>query len=221
MQKFILPLILILISILLISCSSQPTRPFPPPTPTVTVTSPPVTTTAPPITITAPPITITESIPVADFDVVTKDDLTYYLIVHYGRLETSCGVTYFTFDILENDSNIFPYDYWIQVKYDFSFFYDLKYDIQITNAMNAIVCEQLKKHQENLARAVISLMPNKKFFGGYYDSWYKYPELQIELITRYYYSWVNYTPPSILTEYEDAIISGFNWYSLLDDELTR
>ncbi len=227
--KWIAATFLLLILIFdLIACSSKSeSKPFPPQTSyvTITVTSPPITTTAPPLTITEPPVTITinpsSTVLLYDFPIVTIDDLAYYLIVNFGRLNTSTGVTYFTFDIIGNDSSIFPYDYWIQVKYDFQFFYDLQYSNKITTEMNHIVCQELKNHQEKLAKAAISVMPGKKFYGGYYDSWYRYPELEIDLITRHYYSWTNYQPPSILTSYYEAIISDFSWYDFIDDELER
>lgn len=153
--------------------------------------------------------------------VETADDLAYYLLANYGQLETSMGVTSFTFDIHENNSINYSYDYWIQVEYDSSFFYDLQYDKDVTTEMNHKVCMELKNHQEELARAAIALMPDKKFNGGYYASWYKYPTLKLELITRHYYSWVNYTPTSALSTYDQTKVSQFQWYSLLDDSLTR
>jgi len=76
-------------------------------------------------------------------------------------------------------------------------------------------------HQEKMAKALIEKMPNTKFFGGYYKSWYRYPNLKVDLIARHYYSWVNYDPPSITTEYENAKVTAFTWYPLLDDSLLR
>jgi hypothetical protein len=87
--------------------------------------------------------------------------------------------------------------------------------------MNHVVCGELKQFQERLARAAIAAAPSKRLWGGYYDSWYRYPTLQLDLITRHYYSWVNYSPPSILTNYDNAKITGFSWWSLLDDQLER
>jgi len=147
--------------------------------------------------------------------------LNQFLAVNFGTCETSLGSTSFKFDIHENDSILFPYDYWIQVEYNSGFFYDLKYSIGVTTEMNRTVCKELKAHQEKLARAVIELMPDKKFKGGYYHSWYEYPTLKVGLITRHYYSWVNYTPITALAHYDDTTVSSFQWDSRLDDDLSR
>jgi len=82
---------------------------------------------------------------------------------------------------------------------------------------------ELEAHQENLAKAVIAAMPNKKFYGGYYDSWYKYPNLRLDLQTRQYYSWENYDDVTYEVDLNDrynaAKPSIFRWWSLIDDEL--
>ncbi len=207
--KILLPLTLLSILMLLTGCSSEPTKPFPPPTVTATET---VTTTI---------ISTQTSAPNPTTSLVPALTLSQFLEDNFSFCQTSIGPTRFTFNIYENDSILSPYDYWIMVEYDFNFFYDLRYSISITTEMNHTVCQELKNHQENLARAVTAFMPNKKFYGGYHYSWYKYPTLQLELQVRRYYSWTNYQPQSILTKYEEAFISDFSWYNLIDDELTR
>jgi hypothetical protein len=147
--------------------------------------------------------------------------LQQFLESNFATCQTELGPTTFTFTIYHNDSILFPYDYHIMVEYDMSFFYDLQYSNQITTEVNHTVCQELKDHQEQLARAVIQFMPDKKFEGGYYHSWYTYPEIHYDLNVRRYYSWVNYEPASILTNYDDAKVSGFSWYPDLDDNLMR
>ena len=73
----------------------------------------------------------------------------------------------------------------------------------------------------NIGETVIKKMPDKKFYGGYYDSWYRYPNLRVDLQTRRYYSWTNYDEPNILSnksEYEQTKPSKFRWYDFIDDE---
>lgn len=176
--------------------------------PTPTTTSTLTTTTATPAT-TAPS------------SINTKEDLARYLTANYGTCKTSLGSTTFTFDIYENTSVSSPYDYWIKVGYNSTFFFDLQYSNTISNEMNSKVCQELKDHQEALAHAAAAVMPAKKMYGGYYDSWYRYPNIKVDLITRHYYSWVNYNPASIITAYNDAHITEFTWYPLIDDKLTR
>ncbi|MDP3879138.1 MAG: hypothetical protein Q8Q07_02380, partial [Dehalococcoidales bacterium] len=153
--------------------------------------------------------------------ITSETDLRSFLEQNFATLNTSLGSTSFTFNIDHNTLISIPYDYWIQVDYDSTFFYDLQYSNTISTEMNNKVAEELRAHQEKLAKAVIEKMSNTKFYGGYYKSWYRYPNLKVDLITRHYYSWVNYNPPSILTKYESANVTGFAWYSLIDDSLLR
>lgn len=90
-----------------------------------------------------------------------------------------------------------------------------------TNYEKETLRQQLKEHQEKLAKDIISKMPDKKFYGGYYDSFYRYPNLQMDLQTTYYYSWTNYEVPDFLTKdkYGSAKASTFRWYDLIDDKL--
>jgi hypothetical protein len=148
----------------------------------------------------------------------TLSELQKFLDNNYSSLNTELGTTKFTFVIYENTSNITPYDYWIMVEYDSQFFYDLSYSINISNETREKIKLQLKDHQEKLAKEVISAMPNKKFYGGYHDSWYRYPALQVDLITRHYYSWTNYVG-QLFTSYQDTTPSAFRWYPDIDDIL--
>jgi len=186
------------------------------PTPTATVAFTPEPTVAP----TPTPIP-TPTPYVAPTVLTTESELQEFLEESCSTCYTSIGTTSFSFDIYENTYITSPYDYWIQVEYNMSFFYDLQYSNDISTEMNHIVAGELQNCMEALARDVISRTPNTKFWGGYYKSWYRYPNLQVDLITRHYYSWVNYAPPSLLTSYEDAYIAGFAWYDLIDDSLVR
>ncbi|MBH5319319.1 ankyrin repeat domain-containing protein [Paenibacillus sp. GSMTC-2017] len=148
----------------------------------------------------------------------TKDELKEYLKNNFGELNTSLGTTKFTFDIYENNTVLFAYDYWIMVKYESSFFYDVKYSNKITSDVRAQVKQELKDHQERIGRAVVQAMPSKKFDGGYYDSWYRYPNIKVDLITRRYFSWNNYEG-TIISSYEETKPSSFKWETSIDDEL--
>ena len=85
--------------------------------------------------------------------------------------------------------------------------------------MKLWVYEELKNHQEALARAVMAKMPGKKFYGNYYCSWYAYPSICIGYKSRQYHSWTNYEPASFLSSYKEAELSDFNWHPLVDDTL--
>lgn len=154
----------------------------------------------------------------------TTEDLKRYLENNYSELNTSIGKTKFTFGILENNQTFFPEDYSIEVRYDSTFFFDLTYSNKLTKDQKEKVKEELKEHQEMLAKAVINTMPNKKIKGSYHDSWWKYPNLKMDLQTRDYYSWSNFDEPSYLDQnfsdtYEIAKPSTFRWTPEKDDKL--
>lgn len=153
----------------------------------------------------------------------TKDDLQTYLENNFSSVNTSLGTTNFTFNIIENTTNIEAYDYWIQVKYDSQFFFDLQYSNKVSTKERETVKNELKDFQKKLAESVIAKMPGKKFYGCYYDSWYKYQYIKEDLQTRYYYSWKNYDEPSytgnIQDTYSSAKPSTFRWWNLIDNQL--
>lgn len=158
------------------------------------------------------------------YTINSLSDLQQFLENNFSTLQTCIGTTRFTFDIYENTMSIEPYDYWIKVGYEYEFFEGAMISIKYTNEQKDKLRQELKDHQEKLAKAVITAMPNKKFYGCYYKSWYKYPNLKIDLQTRQYYSWTNYDEPDILNIdvkdiYNSTKPSTFRWYPIIDDEL--
>ncbi len=147
--------------------------------------------------------------------------LAHLLATYYGTCQTSLGPTTFTFTINENNSIASPYDYWIQVEYDLVFFTNVRYNNRITMDMNCKVSEELKNHQERLAKSAIAVMPGKKFYGGYYHASYDYPSLKIGWQSTSYCTWVNYAPASFSGSYDKAILSDFAWFPLIDNNLSR
>jgi hypothetical protein len=192
------------------------TTPTPKPTQTITTTPIPAQTSTPTSTTTPTPTPTPTTSPIT-----SKAELIQFLTTNFSTCQTSLGSTTFTFDVIENNTITDPYDYWILVDYDVQFFYDVQYSNKITTAQANQVCGELKAFQEKLARAVITAAPDKKLYGGYNHSWYTYPTIKVDLNVLRYYSWVNYSPDSILTSYEDAKISGFSWWPLIDDTLAR
>lgn len=156
-------------------------------------------------------------------NITSTQELQSFLNQNYSTLETVIGSTNFTFNILENDRTYIAYDYWIQVKYEYEFFEGAMSSTKYTREQKDTLFNQLKEHQKNLAEAVISKMSNKKFYGGYYDSWYKYPNLRVDLQTRRYLSWTNYDQAPLLEfdEYYATKPSTFRWYDFIDDTLLR
>lgn len=155
-------------------------------------------------------------------EITEIDQIEGYLTDEFGTLDTVIGTTNFTFNISENDRIYFPEDYWIQVGYEYEFFEGAMSSIKYTNEQKDILKKELKEHQKNIGEALIELLPNKKLTGGYYDSWYRYPNLKVDLITRSYYSWTNYDEvdwKSNISDYEQTEPSYFRWDDSIDDEL--
>ena len=155
------------------------------------------------------------------FDVKTVTGLKQYLQNNYSTLNTVIGETKFEFDIDENTTTIFPWDYWIKVRYEYSFFDGAMLSNKYTEQEKNTLKQQLKSHQEKIAKDLVDKLPNKKLYGGYYDSYYRYPTIKIDLQVTQYYSWTNYEQPDYFSKnkYEDAKPSIFRWYDLLDENL--
>jgi hypothetical protein len=210
--------VFLLVLITLGGCTAAPS--------TITVTHTKITTVSTisirspeTVTVTFTPAATTQSI--SKTTTATPDTLQGFLESNFSVCHTSMGDANFTFDILNNDAIIFPWDYWIQVEYDSNFFYDLLYSNTISTEMNHTVCAELKTFMEKLGRAVITVLPGKKITCCYYDSWYRYPSIRVDLIIRQYYTWVNYSPTSALTSYDEVKVTEFTWYPLIDDDLER
>nr|WP_321306918.1 hypothetical protein [uncultured Sphaerochaeta sp.] len=140
----------------------------------------------------------------------------------FGKLKTSIGETTFEFNMYPNDKLYIPYDYWLQVRFDLSFFLDVKDSISINTEMNQKVTKELKDHQYNISQAIIQAFPGKKISGGYYISGYLYPYIKEGFFSYEYYSWCNYygvgEPPSYKWNYNNYLVGDFIWTPNLDDE---
>ena len=150
----------------------------------------------------------------------TKSDILNYLTSSFSVLKTSIGETKFTFDIIENNSTLMAYDYWVMINYDFNFFYELTYSNKITDEQRSLVKNELKIFSEKIGISLIEKLPSKKIYGGYYYSWYKYPTSKIDLITRQYFSWTNYDDVGyVANSYSATKPSTFRWFESNDDKL--
>ncbi len=162
-------------------------------------------------------------------NIKTKYDLDKYLEENYSTLKTPIGTLKFTYYINENEHNISSYDYWIETKYgDISDSpYSLAYfsptlmesSIKISDADKEETKELLKDFQREIAEVCIQVFPSKKIKGEYYDSWYRYPNLKVDLITCKYCSWSNYNSidEDEYPDYENTEVTSFHWDDDYDD----
>ncbi|MDD3267568.1 MAG: stalk domain-containing protein [Burkholderiales bacterium] len=154
-------------------------------------------------------------------EITIENQIIGYLNENFSSLDTIIGLTNFNFDIDTNNTTSFPWDYWVQVRYEYNFFEGAMWSNKYTDKQKNTLKMELKEHQEKLAKALIKKFPDKKFYGGYYSSYYRYPNLKVDLQTTHYFSWINYESPDYLTKdkYNSTNPSEFRWYDLLDDKL--
>ncbi|WP_217563103.1 stalk domain-containing protein [Paenibacillus sp. GbtcB18] len=151
-------------------------------------------------------VNILPSLPKPSGSLTTTDELKDFLEKNFSEVTTSLGTTKFTFEILEYNSSAWSYDFAIKVKYDFDFFFELFHGNKLNTDIKEKVKKELKDHQEKIGRSVVAAMPTKRMYGEYYDSWYKYPNLKVDLMTSTYYSWTN-----IDESYPSYEPSAFRW----------
>jgi len=143
--------------------------------------------------------------------ITSKITLESFLNRIFSSLNTSLGITHFTFSIDCNVAIYDPYDYKIKVLYDTGFFAKLGVSNKISTEVANAVASELRAHQETLARAAMALMPNIKLTGGYYREYYDYPTISSGLHINTYCSWANFAPTKYGTNYTEAEIAAFIW----------
>jgi len=146
----------------------------------------------------------------------SADSLKTFLSNNYSTLSTDLGTTTFTFSITENTNTILPFDYKIFVDFDINFFNralnDNRNDMHLRQKTKA----QLKEHQENLAKAAIVAMPNKKLTGSYYHlSRVSSTEGGYQNSSNSYCSWANFDV--LAKNYDSATPLAFRWWSIIDE----
>lgn len=151
----------------------------------------------------------------------SASEIAAFLNTNYGSVETQMGTLNLTYDVTANDISLFPYDYWVQMRYGNSMlFYDLAYKIGIDASAKSATIQALRSHAKRVYEVIHEAQPAKKIEGCYYDSWYRYPNIRVDLQTRMYLSWANYVEGDILaagTTYDKARLTQFHWTPSLDD----
>lgn len=152
-----------------------------------------------------------------------------YLLKNYAGkspLKTPLGELSFSFRVTENTSKFNPYDVLIEFLYDHE-----KFDSLIWNAKNSIRKNDLdnaatteiilRDFIQLYAKDISSRVENLKLRGETDASFYRYPNIEVDLIVSYKNVWVNYgfvDPSSVfashespLVEYYDTVITEFQW----------
>ena len=131
----------------------------------------------------------------------TVSDIEKYLRDTYPAVNTSFGKCKLNYGVMENNYANAPYDFWISVDYDHSFVYDVINNKNSTPADKTKLKQEMKNYMEQIAKDLINKMPGQKLYGTYTYSYYKYPNLQMDLVLYIDCSWTNYGNNTILIPY--------------------
>jgi hypothetical protein len=149
--------------------------------------------------------------------------------VKQSPVKTVLGDFPFTITVKENDDKSLAYDYLISFNIDL-----LDYYAKVGNSEKSIkngdkgkeyaitAREEVKKFIGEIAKDLNAKLPGKKILGMSDSSYYKYPNLQMDLIVVQDFAWANYdfvegTPAiyadyySPLTTYEETVLSTPQW----------
>ncbi|MGN4123491.1 hypothetical protein ACMGD3_00340 [Lysinibacillus sphaericus] len=144
---------------------------------------------------------------VVETKISSASQLKTYLEKNYSELKTDIVTVNFNYTVTENDNLDRPYDFFIDFNMSLT-----PYDVSFEAAMNqhlksikhqdtakedvAKARKQLNDFIEKMAKDVIGKLPNKKILGQDYNSWYRYPNLKMDLRIETKMSWTNYEPIS-------------------------
>lgn len=123
-----------------------------------------------------------------------------------------------SFEVYVNTSDIFGYDFWIQVDWGTVNVspYDLEHSISYTQEEKNFAISKLKNVQIEIFEYVIAKYPTKKFKGGFYHGWYKYPSIREGFTSIKFLSWKNFED-KLGYNYYQAKQTDFYWDNSIDD----
>ena len=147
------------------------------------------------------------------------DEFIRYLNRTYASVETPMGTEELSFDYYENTSSSIAYDCWIQTDWKGVHPYDIQYSILYSDEQKAETIRILSDVQKLVARDVSVCLPGKKVQGGYYTSYYRYPNSKVGHESIDFLSWKNYSDssPYGYGSYYDTYLDAFHWTPETDD----
>jgi len=121
----------------------------------------------------------------------------------YAKVLTDSGVAEFSINVVSWIRDT----YRIQVSYDSSFFWNKE-------VMTEVVQQQLRSHMMQIAKDAIEMFPEISFEGTYHHSWYKYPNLRMDIQTSNHMTWDTKGSGQV-----PGMPYSFQWKPQLDDTL--
>lgn len=122
----------------------------------------------------------------------SANELNKYLTNKYNTLETLAGYETLSYRVEKNNRMYTRHDYEITVIFPVRKYERIFYSNQFSTEEKYQIREQLRKYLQYMAEDLISKLPNKRLSGGYYESWYTYPTLKVDINQEYGYQWSNY-----------------------------
>lgn len=141
-----------------------------------------------------------------EYDFSSTTGIESYLYENYKTLNSVIGEWDFTFDVREA-SKYRSSDFVIEVGYDLGMMIDLEYGTNdYTESEIKQADGQLKEFMKRMAEDLMDKIPDKKIEGSYHYSYYKYPNLKMDLVVIDKYSWANFD-----TDSKSSKASTFRW----------
>lgn len=143
---------------------------------------------------------------VANYDFTSTTGIESYLHENYSVLDSAIGKWSFTFDV-SGASKYRMSDFEIEVEYDLGMMNDLQYGTdEYSDSEIKQADKELKEFMKTLAEDLMDKIPDKKLQGSYHYSYYKYPNLKMDLVIIDKYSWANFD-----TNSKSSKVSTFRW----------
>lgn len=141
-----------------------------------------------------------------EYDFSSTTGIESYLYENYKTLNSVIGEWDFTFDV-RGASKYRSSDFAIEVGYDLGMMIDLEYGTNdYTESEIKQADGQLKEFMKRMAEDLMDKIPDKKIEGSYHYSYYKYPNLKMDLVVIDKYSWANFD-----TDSKSSKVSTFRW----------
>lgn len=141
-----------------------------------------------------------------EYDFSSTTGIESYLYENYKTLNSVIGEWDFTFDV-RGASKYRSSDFVIEVGYDLGIMTDLEYGTNdYTESEIKQADGQLKEFMKRMAEDLMDKIPDKKIEGSYHYSYYKYPNLKMDLVVIDKYSWANFD-----TDSKSSKVSTFRW----------
>ncbi|WP_050696610.1 hypothetical protein [Anaeromassilibacillus senegalensis] len=139
----------------------------------------------------------------------------------FNTLETNLGTLNFNIVIRENSSKYYAYDYSIKFECSLSDLQGPIDNIKYTDEQRATYYKKLKEHMELIATTAEAAAPGKKLIGEYYNYYYEYPALQLDLVEHQLFGFANFVNrggyDAEWKQYDESPISELHWIIARDN----